>query len=299
MPFVLIILGVFLALVGLGAIAAGAPSWALGLGLGSALIQSGTMGLVGGFLLVGIGFVLRFLRDLSRKIDMLNVEAIVGSAASARAPIANAASARVPAKREPIPARREPSPFPPRGERIREERAREERAYEKRAYEEHAYEERAREERDEQTEQVFAPEINDYAEPDDRGRTRIFPPPPEPRMSERQYPAHTEPRRQERGRERPRLHVERPAPPISEDTFDEQEMASSVGESNVPEVSATIVRSGIISGMAYTLYADGSIEAELPIGTVRFASIEELQDHVNQTGEDADVDFGAPKSRSD
>jgi hypothetical protein len=51
--------------------------------------------------------------------------------------------------------------------------------------------------------------------------------------------------------------------------------------------------------MAYTLYTDGSIEAELPIGTVRFASIEELQEHVNQTADDADVDFGAPRpSRS-
>jgi hypothetical protein len=52
-----------------------------------------------------------------------------------------------------------------------------------------------------------------------------------------------------------------------------------------------VVRSGIIHGMAYTLYADGSIEAELPIGTVRFASIEELQDHVSHTGDEADVDF--------
>ena len=57
------------------------------------------------------------------------------------------------------------------------------------------------------------------------------------------------------------------------------------------DASATVVRSGIIHGMAYTLYADGSIEAELPIGTVRFASIEELQDHVSRTGDEADVDF--------
>ena len=55
--------------------------------------------------------------------------------------------------------------------------------------------------------------------------------------------------------------------------------------------STTVVRSGIIHGMAYTLYADGSIEAELPIGTVRFASVEELQDHVSRTGDEADVDF--------
>jgi hypothetical protein len=52
-----------------------------------------------------------------------------------------------------------------------------------------------------------------------------------------------------------------------------------------------VVRSGVIGGMAYTLYADGSIEAELPIGTVRFNSIAELQDHVTRTGQEADADF--------
>lgn len=55
--------------------------------------------------------------------------------------------------------------------------------------------------------------------------------------------------------------------------------------------SETVVRSGVIGGMAYTLYVDGSIEAELPIGTVRFNSIAELQDHVMRTGTEADADF--------
>jgi hypothetical protein len=32
--------------------------------------------------------------------------------------------------------------------------------------------------------------------------------------------------------------------------------------------------------MAYTLYADGSIEAQLPQGTVRFGSITELRAHI-------------------
>jgi hypothetical protein len=38
-----------------------------------------------------------------------------------------------------------------------------------------------------------------------------------------------------------------------------------------------IFKSGVIDGMAYTLYTDGSIEAELPQGTVRFATVEELR----------------------
>jgi hypothetical protein len=38
-----------------------------------------------------------------------------------------------------------------------------------------------------------------------------------------------------------------------------------------------IFKSGVIDGMAYTLYTDGSIEAELAHGTVKFASIDELR----------------------
>jgi hypothetical protein len=52
-------------------------------------------------------------------------------------------------------------------------------------------------------------------------------------------------------------------------------------ESTPQEPPATaILKSGVVEGMAYTLYADGSIEAELPNGTVRFGSIAELRTHI-------------------
>jgi hypothetical protein len=35
--------------------------------------------------------------------------------------------------------------------------------------------------------------------------------------------------------------------------------------------------------MAYTLYVDGSIEAELPQGTVRFASVDALRAHLEKS----------------
>lgn len=41
-----------------------------------------------------------------------------------------------------------------------------------------------------------------------------------------------------------------------------------------------ILKSGVIDGMAYTLYTDGSIEAELPQGSMRFGSIDELRTHL-------------------
>src|SRR6476660_6843085 len=44
--------------------------------------------------------------------------------------------------------------------------------------------------------------------------------------------------------------------------------------------AVAILKSGIVDGMGYTLYVDGSIEAELPQGTLRFASINELRSHI-------------------
>ena len=46
------------------------------------------------------------------------------------------------------------------------------------------------------------------------------------------------------------------------------------------ERAVAILKSGVVDGMAYTLYADGSIEAQLPQGTVRFGSIAELRAHI-------------------
>jgi hypothetical protein len=48
--------------------------------------------------------------------------------------------------------------------------------------------------------------------------------------------------------------------------------------------AVSILKSGVVDGMAYTLYSDGSIEAELPSGTLRFASINELRQHLEKTG---------------
>ncbi|MGH6738766.1 MAG: DUF308 domain-containing protein, partial [Bradyrhizobium sp.] len=42
----------------------------------------------------------------------------------------------------------------------------------------------------------------------------------------------------------------------------------------------SILKSGVVDGMAYTLYSDGSIEAQLAKGTLRFGSITELRNHI-------------------
>jgi hypothetical protein len=54
-------------------------------------------------------------------------------------------------------------------------------------------------------------------------------------------------------------------------------------ESEVEPRTVAILKSGVVDGMGYTLYVDGSIEAELPQGTLRFASISELRSHLEKT----------------
>ena len=46
--------------------------------------------------------------------------------------------------------------------------------------------------------------------------------------------------------------------------------------------AVTVLKSGIVDGMAYSLYSDGSIEAQMPEGMMRFASIDALRAHLDQ-----------------
>jgi len=48
------------------------------------------------------------------------------------------------------------------------------------------------------------------------------------------------------------------------------------------EPAVTVLKSGVVDGMAYSLYSDGSIEAQMPEGMMRFASIDELRAHLDQ-----------------
>jgi hypothetical protein len=45
----------------------------------------------------------------------------------------------------------------------------------------------------------------------------------------------------------------------------------------------SVLKSGVVNGMPYTLFSDGSIEAQLPEGTLRFGSITELRNHIEQS----------------
>jgi hypothetical protein len=49
----------------------------------------------------------------------------------------------------------------------------------------------------------------------------------------------------------------------------------------VEQPPVTVLKSGIVDGMAYSLYSDGSIEAQMPEGMMRFASIDQLRAHLD------------------
>jgi hypothetical protein len=51
---------------------------------------------------------------------------------------------------------------------------------------------------------------------------------------------------------------------------------------NEAQPPVTVLKSGVVDGMAYSLYSDGSIEAQMPEGMMRFASIDELRAHLDQ-----------------
>jgi hypothetical protein len=117
--------------------------------------------------------------------------------------------------------------------------------------------------------------------------------PPEPKPAER--PARTSPfdavwPARSRPAKTATAEVPRPSeaePTVSAPAAEPREQAAGEGRRDAPRAAAdtrqvTILKSGVIDGMAYTLYTDGSIEAQLPQGTMRFASIEELRVYLEQ-----------------
>lgn len=51
---------------------------------------------------------------------------------------------------------------------------------------------------------------------------------------------------------------------------------------NEAQPGVTVLKSGVVDGMAYSLYSDGSIEAQMPEGLMRFASLDELTAHIDR-----------------
>jgi hypothetical protein len=80
------------------------------------------------------------------------------------------------------------------------------------------------------------------------------------------------------------------APPVPPPALSETPSQIQPAQSPPPLTQATaasvpvsVLKSGVVEGIAYTLYSDGSIEAQLPQGTLRFGSISALRNHIENT----------------
>ena len=104
------------------------------------------------------------------------------------------------------------------------------------------------------------------------------PEPPPPASEEARFEA-LWPTAEPRAASQPEAQASAPEPavPPALETKPEPEAPARKGR------NVAILKSGVVDGMAYTLYVDGSIEAELPQGTLRFASINDLREHLEKT----------------
>ena len=76
--------------------------------------------------------------------------------------------------------------------------------------------------------------------------------------------------------------VARRPPPRSPSSFEPAAPQPAPEAPPAEQPPITVLKSGVVDGMAYSLYSDGSIEAQMPEGLMRFASIDELRAHLDQ-----------------
>jgi hypothetical protein len=102
------------------------------------------------------------------------------------------------------------------------------------------------------------------------------PPPPRPSSFDKMWPTED--------RNPPAAPEPAPSRPESIPRVPEMDDVEPVAEEPRDEEinPVAVLKSGVVDGMGYTLYVDGSIEAELPDGTLRFASINELRAHLEK-----------------
>ena len=276
MSTLLYVLGVLATLAGLVAIGFGSPASALD--FGNTLIAAGTTSAVGGLITIGLAAA---IGRLQRIADLLSAPPHEHAENLALPP--SPAPPPKPLRPEPRPARLEPktaesspAPFEPRGPSTPPE-------FPPFSSVPTSVHENAP---DVQPEKAIAEESEPAPpepEPDvhQAELPQAEPPPPEPE------PASREPELppksffdavwpEEKASETPPASEPSAEPPPTP----EPEQPAPAPAPEKPR--AAILKSGVVDGMGYTLYVDGSIEAELPQGTVRFASIHELRAHLEK-----------------
>lgn len=293
--FLLIIAGVGAIVAGLLAIWVGVPVKEFS--FGNTMILAGVVAICGGLLMIGLALVVRELRRIARRLEptesiaaqreVADLPLPAGSLAGVaqRYPEAGLPPSRRPPREERDIAMPPPAPSPSwRDEAIAQERGRSDAAYAPAVHSPEPSPEEPppapvkarrnllfsssradRERASARTEPTVAAGAPN-PEADDGGGSSA----PEPHPSF----ANTWPR-PERARNAAGASLQRPAAP-SPALETEPEIP------NPARSPVTVVKSGVVDGMAYSLYSDGSIEAQMPEGMMRFASIDELRKHLDQ-----------------
>lgn len=275
----LLIAGIAVILAGLAAVGFGIPVKEFG--FGNTLILTGTIGFCTGLILIGLAQVLRELRIVARRPDVSD---------DARKPL--------PKREMPLPSDddetetdHQPPSAPERGPLFSRDQQPAERAgsdhpapkpdtvADVKPRRNLLFSSSSRKER----ERAAAAETSD---PDsdllpampERPHNNASPvvPPAGPRTFDDAWPQS----------DRLRPDAQRP-PARTPSTFKEAAgVADRAAGITQPEEAApvTVLKSGVVDGMAYSLYSDGSIEAQMPEGMMRFASIDELRQHLDHRG---------------
>jgi hypothetical protein len=285
---VLLIAGIGVILAGLAAIGFGIPVKEFG--FGNTLILTGAIGVCTGLILIGMAVILRELRKLPQQFAAAGQDALLGATGrelpmpledaddeQADAEYA-AASAPLFSRDQPPPRPSTPEPgVPPWQDEVLRDRERmvaaaaaeSANAEPKRRNLLFQSSRRERSDAVRPDREAAAPQGNEAAAPEEPAL------PPRARVAPRQPAEH--PRSDAlRRAARPSGFSDRVPDPSMIPDRDEPEPEPA------PEV--TVLKSGVVDGMAYSLYSDGSIEAQLPEGTMRFASIDELRDHLDSRG---------------
>ncbi|MCS3731674.1 DUF308 domain-containing protein [Bradyrhizobium betae] len=288
MTLALLIAGIFAVVAGLLAILFGYAN--RDFSVGSTLIISGTIGVCSGMLLAGLHTVVMELKGIARRL--------AGSAAAPEVRVRPVLPGLgVPGAPEPAPATRiEPSAPPPppaggpppwQGEVAARERPRVEAQPEPEAPTPPAAPEPPR-----RRNLMFASTSRKERERAESKTPDGSPTPPE----EPAAPAAPEIPPASFDDAWPKPDRMRPPEPPAASRRSPQRSPSTFAEAAAPPPPApepgpvveqppvTVLKSGVVDGMAYSLYSDGSIEAQMPEGMMRFASIDELRAHLDQRG---------------
>jgi len=245
--------------------------------LGSTLIISGTIGVCSGMLLAGLYVVAMELKNIARRL--------AGSAAPSdvrvRPVLPGLAMPGAPAP-EPAPALRAEPPAPAappwQGEAPTRDRPRVE------APEEPS---QAAPEAPRRRNLMFASSSRKERERAEAKTTESLPPqahdePTVPAVPEAP-PASFDDAWPKQDRMRPsEPPLARRPPPRSPSAFEPAPPPPAPEPPPAEQPPVTVLKSGVVDGMAYSLYSDGSIEAQMPEGMMRFASIDELRSHLDQ-----------------